>query len=140
VERLPKDPVEQRARRPDLVREPNLAQDLPLAGNERVEPSCDAKEVVGRRSIVEPVERRLDVGLERRERCDGFALGRLRVFRGDVELGAVARREANDLAAALRKLRGESLRGIPLERDPLPQLDRSMVVRRADEDEADHPK
>ena len=27
-----------------------------------------------------------------------------------------------------------------IERDPFPQLDRRMVVRRADEDEADHPK
>ena len=46
VQRLPEDAVEHRPGRPELVREPHLAEDLALARNERVEPGGDAEEVV----------------------------------------------------------------------------------------------
>ena len=122
------------------MRNAHLAEDLPLARHERVEAGRDAEEMQHGRAIVQPVERRLDLGLERGERGNGVALGRLGVVGRDVELGAVARRETHRLATALREPRGKRLRRLPLERDPLPQLDRRMVVRGADEDEADHPK
>ena len=140
MKRLPEDAVEEDARRSELVRNAHLAENLPLAGHERVEAGRDAEEMQRGGAIVQPVERGLDLGLERSERGDSVTLGRLRVVGRDVELGAVARREAHRLAAALREPRGERLRRLPLERDPLAQLDRRVVVRGADEDEADHPK
>src|SRR5207253_567071 len=124
----------------ELVRDPDLAEDLTLAGDERVEPRRDAEQMQRGRAILQPVERRLDLRLERRKRGDGVALGRLRVIGRDIELGAVARREADRFAPALREPRRERLRRLPLERDPLAQLDGRMVMRRADEDETDHPK
>ena len=52
VKRLPKDTVEHRAGRPELVRKPHLAEDLALARNERVEPCRDAEQMVGRGPVV----------------------------------------------------------------------------------------
>src|SRR5207247_4390206 len=51
---------------------------------------------------------------------------------GDVDLGAVARREANCIA----ELACELCRGLGRERDPLAQLDRRGVMRDADERDA----
>ena len=45
LERHPEEPVEERARRRRLEGVPHLAQDLALAGHERVEPGRDAEEV-----------------------------------------------------------------------------------------------
>src|SRR5437588_156226 len=75
-----------------------------------------------------------------RERRGSCALRLARVGGGDIELGAVAGRDANRLASVLRQPRGERLRLIAVERNLLAQLDRRVVVRGADEDEADHAK
>src|SRR5262249_34337610 len=64
VERLPKDPVEQRTVRPELVGDPHLAEDLALAGNERVEPGGDAEEVMSCRPRGEPIGAGLSLGTE----------------------------------------------------------------------------
>jgi hypothetical protein len=93
-----------------------------------------------RSAILQPVKRGLDVGLERSKRSNRIVLGYLGVVGRDVELGPVARRETDGLATALGKPCGELLRRVTLERDPLPELYRRVVVRGAYEDEADHPK
>ena len=140
MERLAEDPVEQRPGRPELVRDPHLAEDLALARHERVEPRGDAEEMVRRGAVVQPVERRLDLGPERRERRDRILLGLLRVVGGEVELGAVAGREADRFASVRREPGRQRLRVVAVERHLLAQLDRRVVVGGADEDEAHHAK
>ena len=135
VERLAEDPVEQRPGRAELVRDPHLAEDLALARNERVETRGDAEEVVRRGPVLQPVERRLDLRAERRERRDRSLLGLLRVVGGEVELGAVAGREADRLAPVRGEPGRQRLRVVAVERDLLAQLDRRVVVGGADEDE-----
>ena len=90
--------------------------------------------------VAQPVERALDLRLELRERGDRSALDRVPALAHDVELGAVAGREADGLAAALREPRGERRRLLGVEGDPLPQLERRAMVRGADEDEVHHAK
>ena len=72
LQRLAEDAVEQRPRRGGVVRRPDLAEDLALAGNERVEPGGDAEEVDGRGLVVQAVDDRVErlAGelLERRRR------------------------------------------------------------------------
>src|SRR5581483_5615933 len=99
-----------------------------------------AEQVESRGMVVEPVERRLDVGLELRERGHRSPLRGRAVLGGEIELGAIARRQTGRLPAVLREPRGEGPRLLLLERDALAQLDGGVVVRRADEDEADHAK
>ncbi len=140
MERLAEDPVEQRPGRPELVRDPNLSEDLALTWHERVEAGSDPEEMVRGRPILEPVERRLDFGAERRERRNGVSLGLLRVVGGEVELRAVAGREADRFAPVRREPRRQRLRVVAVERHLLAQLDRRAVVRGADEDEAHHAK
>ena len=132
VQRLPEHAVEQQARRPGLVCRTHLAEDLALAGHERVEARRDAEEVQRGGLVVQAVERVLDLRLERGERLDRVRFGGLDVLRGDVELGAVARREANGLAELVRK----RARVLGVERDALAELDRRVMVRGADENEA----
>ena len=90
---------------PGLVRGAHLAEDLALAGHERVEPGRDAEEVQRGGLVVQAVERVLDLRLERGERCDRARFGVLGVLGGDVELGAVARREADGLAELAARAR-----------------------------------
>ena len=59
-ERLAEHAVEQRPRRAGLVRGAHLAEDLALAGHERVEPGGDAEEVQRRRLLVQAVERAVE--------------------------------------------------------------------------------
>ena len=140
MQRLAEDAVEEGARRANLVRDAHLAEDLALAGNERVQPRRNAEEMESRGAIVETVERGLDLRLERGQRGNSVAFRRVGVLRSDVDLGAVAGREADRFAPALREPRRERLRIVPLERDAFAQLDRSVMVRRANENEADHVK
>ena len=75
LERLPEDAVEQRPGRRGIERRAHLAENLALAGNERVETGGNAEEVDGRCFVVQPV----DDGIERLagqllERCDGVIL------------------------------------------------------------------
>ena len=140
MQRLTEDPVEQRPGRPELVRDPHLAEDLALARHERVEARGDAEEMVRGGPVVQPVERGLDLGAERRECRDRVALGLLGIVGCEVELRAVAGREADRFPPIHREPRRQRLRVVTVERHLLTQLDRRAVVRGADEDEADHAK
>ena len=140
MERLAERPVEQRPGRPELLCNPHLPEDLPLTRHERVEARGDAEEMVRRCPVLQPVERRLDLRPERRERRGRIPLGLLRVGGGDVELGAVAGREAGRFASALREAGRQRLRGVAVERHLLAQLHRRVVVGGTDEDEAHHAK
>ena len=122
------------------MRRAHLAEDLALAGDERVEPGRDAEEVQRGRVVAQAVERRLHLGLELGERRDGGSLRGVDVRCGEVELRAVARREAHGFAAVRRQPLRKRRRGVAIERDALAQLERSVVVRGADEDEAHHEK
>ncbi len=132
--RLPEDAVEQRPDRPELVSEPHLAENLALARDERVETGRDPEEVMSCGPVLEPVERGLDLRPERGQCGDRGELGLLRIVGGEVELGAVAGREAGGLASVRGEPRSERVRVVAPERDLLTQLDRSVVMRGADED------
>src|SRR5689334_19193838 len=84
-----------------------------------------------RRLVSQTVERVLDLRLERRERCDGPTLGLGRIVGNDVELRAVAGREAHGLA----ELERHGMRVVAVERNALPELDRCVMVRGSDENE-----
>src|SRR5213075_319801 len=136
VQRLAEEAVEQRRRRARLVGRPDLAEDLALSRHERVETGGNAEEVQRGGVVVEPVERLLDLRLELGQRLDREPLRRGAVRCRHVELGAVAGREADRLAEPPRE-RGR----LPaVERDTLPELDRGVMVRGADEDETHQAK
>ena len=105
VQRLAEDAVEQRPGRARLVGGAHLAEDLALARHERVEPGRDAEEMERGSLVAQAVERGLDLRLELGERRDRALLGLVGVLRDDVELGAVARREADGLAELARRAR-----------------------------------
>ena len=111
-----------------LVGGSDLAEDLALSRHERVEPGGDAEEVQRRRVLVQAVDdavERLTRQLLERRQCGAL------VDPVDVELGAVAGREADRIAERA----GERRRGCEIERDPFAQLDRRDVVRQADQRE-----
>ena len=135
MERLAEEPVEHRPGGADLEGAPHLAEDLALAGDHRVEAGGDPEQVESGRLVGEPVDDAADLLLRQaaqvRERVERPAL---RVLADEVELGPVARREADGLAAVrelLRQLR--SLR----QRDEgtLAHRDRSGLVGESDEGE-----
>src|SRR5205085_7645486 len=78
VERLPEEPVEERARGADLEGGPHLAEDLALSRDHRVEACGDPEEVQGRRLVAQAVER----AGRGRERGGGDALGPVRTGPG----------------------------------------------------------
>ena len=128
VQRLAEEPVEERAGRAGLEGRANLAEDLPLAGHERVEPGGDAEEVERGCLVVQPVERCGEVG--RPIACDlAQRLDRERLVllvADEVELGAIARREHDRLSF---EPPSQLTARVEVERDALAQLDRSAVVR-----------
>src|SRR5581483_985178 len=132
-ERLAKDTVEHRPRRHRFIRGPHLSEDLALAGNERVEAGRDAEEVTRCINLVQPIG---DVGerlaCEELERGDRLGL----VDPGEIELGAIARREAHRVAERAREPRS-LLHG---QGHPLTQLHRRDVVRQPDDGERRHAK
>ena len=77
-------------------------------------------------------ERRDLVAAERAQRLERALLG---VVADGVELGAVARRETDALAAVRRELARERRRLARVERDALAHLDRRVTMRDADERE-----
>ena len=90
-----------------------------------------------RRGLVgKPVEGRLDARalvaseLEQRGHC--ARLEKKLLFGGEVELGAVARREHDGLAA-VRQRAGERCRAVEIDGNALAELHRCLVVRDADE-------
>ena len=132
VQGLAAEAVEERARRAAFVGRAHLAEDLALAGHERVEACRDAEEMQGGRLVAQAVEDAGELGGavagQLGQRRDGSVL-RV-VFAGEVELGAVAGREHHALLAQTGGELGCSRR---LERDTLAQLDRRCVMRDADE-------
>ena len=106
LDRLLEEPVQHRAARALFQREPvrgaHLAQDLRLARDERVEAGRDAKEVAGRLLVLVAEER--VAGAEQAQLRLRAPARRGGVEAGDVELGAVARRERDGLVA----VRGEA--------------------------------
>jgi hypothetical protein len=129
---MPEDAIEEKARRSVLVRGADLAEDLALTRNERIEAGGDAEEMERRSTVAQPVERVLDV----RQRRDPASLGLVGVLRREVDLGPVARREHDGFA----ELACERVGGVLLQRDALPLFDRRVVVRGADEDEMHQAK
>ena len=86
--------------------------------------------------VAQPVEGRAQLRLERKERCLRLLFGSVPGLVREVELRAVAGREADDLAP----LAGEGLRQlrctVTVERCTLAQLDGRLMVGDADEDDA----
>ena len=136
MECVAEEPVEKRACCADVVRGAHLAEDLALPRHHRVEPGCNAEEMERRCLVAEAIERRPELLLEREQRRLGLALGLVGRVISQIQLGAVARREADGLAALAREPQGELARAVRVERCALPQLDGSLVVRDADEDDA----
>src|SRR5215207_5269736 len=97
VERLAEEAVEQGAGRAGVESRANLAQDLALARDQRIEPCGDAEQMQCRRLVAQPIERAPELGLalEQDPGRARFCIDVLVVR--DVELGAVAGREANRL-------------------------------------------
>ncbi len=129
LESLPEHPVEERAGGGGVESGTDLAEDLALARNERVQPGRDPEEMQGGRVIVHPIGDRAEwlAGklLERRERT------RTVVVAGEVQLGAVARREADSVSERACEQRS----ALERQRHALPQLDRRHVVRDPDQRE-----
>ena len=127
-QRLAEHPVEQRPRRHRLVRGADLAEDLPLPGNERVEAGGDPEQMQRRRLVAQAVEHAVerDAGELLEHRHDALV-----VAVREVQLGPVAGRETHGVAC----LAGQRGRGGDVERHALAQRDRRDVVRQADERE-----
>ena len=87
------------------------------------------------RFVCQAVQRGTELGLEREQGRLGAALRVLARLVGQVELGSIARREADGLARLPLEQPGK-LRGlIAAERRALAQLDGGEVMRHADEDD-----
>jgi hypothetical protein len=133
VQRLAEQPVEDRAGHPGLVGLADLAEDLALTGNHRVEPGRDAEEVQRRRLVGQTVEDTAELVLgqaahahQRGERAD------LRVGPDQVELGAVAGRKADGLAVT-REPAGELGRLVQRDECALPHRHGRRLVGKPDE-------
>ena len=135
VQRLAEEPVEQRPGRADLVRGPHLAEDLALAGNERVEPGGDAEEMERGGLVAQPVERRLElVGPSAGERASASTASlapRRLARRRRARCGCTSR--GTTASPPVRASRARARGRVAVERDALAQLDRRVVVRDADE-------
>ena len=144
VECLPEEAVEQRPGRPELECVAHLAENLALTGHERIEPGRDAKEVQCRAVVAEAIEDRCEscafVTREREQR-GARALVEVvsgRIVAGEVELGAVARREHDRLAPSgtgAGQRAGERRCPVRVHRNALSQLDGGLAMRDADESE-----
>jgi hypothetical protein len=135
MQRLPEEPVEHRAGRAGLESGADLAEDLALAGDERVEPRGDSEEMERRRLVREAVDDRAE--LLHRQPADGdkgvhgaqFGIGA-----DDVQLGAVAGREAHRLPVLGERCR--QLAGLRQGNEcPLTDSDRRPLVGEPDERE-----
>src|SRR6185437_16595732 len=131
VERVLEEPVQDGTCRAGAERGfvsiANLAEDLPLAGHERVETGRDAEQVLDRLATLPARQDRLELqaglSLERAPR-------NLRVAALEVELGSVAGRE-HDRVELLRELDR-----VPISQaKPFPQLERRMAMRHADREQ-----
>ena len=93
-----------------------------------------------RRLVSEPVQRRPELRFEREERGLRPALGLVAGLVCEVELRPVARRQADRLRRGARERSRERGAALPVERSAFTQLERSLMVRDADEDELAHEK
>ena len=131
---------------PHLERVAHLAEDLALARDERVETGRDAEEVQRGTVVAEPVENRGERGavVARRARAatrsPRSSRSRRRLVAREVELGSVAGREHDGLAAVGELARERAPRAVGVDGDPLPQLDGCLAVRDADERESHEAK
>ena len=132
MQRVVEQPVQERSCRPGLVGGAYLPENLALAGHERVETGGNAKKMQRGGMIRKSIRERRDlVAAQGAKSLQRLFLGALA---DGVELGAVARREADalprrgELARQRRRLAG-------VQRDPLAHLDGRMTVRDADERE-----
>ena len=131
-------PLQERACRAGLGGVAHLAEDLALTRDERVESGRDAEEVQRGRVVVKPVGDLAELGRLLDEHVEGLPFALL-VLADDIELGAVAGREHDRLAVRRQPLR-QLARPLEVERDALPQLDRGLAVRDADERELHEAK
>ena len=99
-QRLAEHPVEQRPRRHGLERRAHLAENLPLPRDERVEPGGDPEQMQRGLVVVQPVEN----AVERLAGLRGEHLGDvLLAVAGQIDLGAIAGREADGIARLARQ-------------------------------------
>ena len=123
----------------------DLAENLRLADDQRIEAGRDAEQVAGRFEVGDLVDVRLERrsvhAVKRADERDQLGSCRRDVVARDVELGAIARREHRHLAGrgALRRAGRERaqrvLEAARLEIDALAQLDRRGPMADSDEQE-----
>src|SRR5262249_39546435 len=121
--------------RPQRVRGADLAEDLGLAPDPRVEPCRDPEEVPRSLVVAAAVEGALGFGFAPRL---GGPLPQARA--GDVKLGAVAGREAGGLTLFAGQVARELCRLVGIESHALADIERRTVVRDADERELSQPE
>src|SRR2546422_5116811 len=136
VERLAKEPVEDRAGCASLVRCAHLAEDLPFAGDERVQARGNAEEVERGFLVTKPVESRPQLGLERQQGGLSLLLRTVGRFVRQIQLRAVAGGEADRFALSAGQCSGELGRALWVESGALTQLHGRLAMRDADEDDA----
>ena len=125
-QRLAEDPVEQPSGRDGLERSTHLAEDLAFARDERVEPRRHPEQVQGGVLVVQTVEHVVERLAGKRGQC---VCRVLLETTAEIDLGAVARREADSVTERTGEGRGR----VGLERHPLAQLDRCDVMRQPDQ-------
>ncbi len=134
VERQLEDAGENRAGRVglgrELVRLAHLAEDLRLAGKQRIEPRGDAEEM---QCGVDTAQLHQEVRIA--EHGPGTRRGHVRIVACDVELGAVAGRQDDRLETVLRKPSDDLERRIRSQVQPLAKVERSGAVGRSHEHE-----
>src|SRR5437588_2636463 len=86
--------------------------------------------------VTQAIERGAELLFQREQRRLGLPFGFLRRLVGEVQLRAVARREADGLTLISCKLPGELGCAFRLERRAFAELDRRLVVGDANEDDA----
>ena len=128
---LAKEAIEHGSGDAVLVGDPDLAEDLALAGHERVEAGRHPEQVQGGSVVTEPVELRSG-----RQRVGGESFGRVGVGVHGVDLRAVAGREAHDLGPLRCEPMGQLSGALAIEGHALANLHRREAVRRADQDDA----
>ena len=116
--------------RRELVRLAHLAEDLRLAGQERIEPRGDAEEMQRR---VDAAQLHQEVRVA--EHRPGTRRGHVRIVACDVELGAVAGREHDRLETVLRQPSDDLERRIRSQVQPLAKVERRGAVGRSHEHE-----
>ena len=146
VERLTEEAIEERAGRADLERVAHLAEDLALAGHERVEPGGDAEQVQRGAVVAEPVEHAAraaspsspaSVEQARRSRARRARRSRRR-SRGRAPSGCRSRARR----PRSRRASSPASRAAPvaIDGDALPQLDGGLAMRDSDEGEPHEAK